>query len=317
MQNDVSWHPTASMDTLRQRARLICRTREYFLQQSVLEVETPVLSHFGGTDVNLEQWRTESGMSLHTSPEFAMKRLLAAGSGDIYQLCRVFRQDEVGVRHNPEFTMLEWYRVNMDEHQLMQDVVRLIEFISETELNEVDMLTYSDAFSQCGLPHPLLASDGELKAAVTSLLAADTGCWNRDDCLGALMSLVVEPSLSPGRLSFIYQYPASQAAMARHMPTDDGTVARRFELYWQGMELANGYYELVDAEEQARRFDQENKSRLQQGKQAISQDVRLLSALKAGLPSCSGVALGLDRLIMILLGKGHIQEVIAFPFDRA
>ena len=312
----LSWRPTASIEVLKQRARLLAQVRNYFAAQGVWEVETPVLSHFAGTDLNLEQWQTTTGLSLHTSPEFAMKRLLAAGSGDVYQVCHAFRRDEAGTRHNPEFTMLEWYREGMDEHALMQDVTALIRYLSSDPL-QVSVKTYSELFQQNQLPHPLLASDEQLKAAVATHLGAAAADWMRDDCLDALMALVIEPSLQPDQLTFVHQYPPSQAALARHLQTEHGPVARRFELYWRGMELANGYFELTDAVEQAQRFAAENAHRQQQGKVIGSQDEHLLQALAAGLPSCAGVALGLDRLFMALLGKNHIKEVIAFPFDRA
>ncbi|MEJ2043597.1 MAG: EF-P lysine aminoacylase EpmA [Reinekea sp.] len=317
MSSDQSWQPSASLAALRHRAEVLAGIRQYFSKQKVLEVETPVLSHFGGTDVHLDQWQTGNGMSLHTSPEFAMKRLLAAGSGDIFQICRVFRQDEIGQRHNPEFTMLEWYRVGIDEFALMSDVVGLIQSLSDTELAKPVVYTYSEAFQLSGLPHPLHSNDAEVRQRTESELSSDCRNWSRDECLDALMACIVEPALPKEELCFVHQYPASQAALAQCISTPDGLCARRFELYWQGMELANGYFELVDAAEQAYRFNAENQQRQQQGKSEVSQDKRFIAALEAGMPACSGVALGLDRLLMILLGKDHIHDVVAFPFDRA
>jgi lysyl-tRNA synthetase class 2 len=317
MNDNQRWQPTASIKTLQQRAKLIAQIRQYFETCGVWEVETPVLSHFGGTDVNLEQWQTDTGLTLHTSPEFAMKRLLAAGSGDIYQICRAFRRDEAGQRHNAEFSMLEWYRTGMDEHALIQDVAMLIRQLCPNVPTPITVRTYAEAFLLCDLPHPLIASEDALKSAASDRLNADVKEWSRDDCLDALMSFVVEPALPADQLCFVHQYPASQAALANFMMTEHGAVGRRFELYWHGMELANGYCELTDVQEQKRRFEADNRARLQQGKETMVQDERFLAALEAGLPSCAGVALGLDRLLMIILGKDHIQDVMAFPFDRA
>ncbi len=316
MYDELNWQPSADIAVLKKRANMLAQIRRFFEQQGVWEVETPILSHFAGTDVNLEQWQTSNGLAMHTSPEFAMKRLLAAGSGDIYQICRVFRKDEQGQRHNPEFTMLEWYRVGMDEFELMQDVQKLIQTLTG-QLEQALILTYREAFIQCDLPDPLTVSDSELHNIVDQKLDTDSASWLRDDCLDALMSLIVEPSLPSEGLCFIHQYPASQAALAEYIEVSGMKVARRFELYWQGMELANGYFELVDAEEQARRFSQDNCLRKAQGKAEASQDQRFLAALAAGMPVCAGVALGLDRLMMILLEKNHIQNVVAFPFERA
>lgn len=312
-----NWMPTASIHTLKMRAAFTKRIREYFENEQVLEVETPILSEFTGTDVHLSQWRTDSGYALHTSPEFAMKRLLAAGSGDIYQLCKVFRRDESGRRHNAEFTMLEWYRLEFDEFLLMQDVVALIEFVTQQPAPTVTTLTFADAFELYGLPNPHTASLGSLRFAAEEHLHADAHSWSLDDCLDALMSGVVEPNLNPNVLTFIHNYPQSQAALAQTTEVDDHVVARRFELYWRSMELANGYFELTDAQEQRLRMEAEARKRLDLGLPEPDIDKRFLQALQAGLPPCSGVALGLDRLLMILLEANHINDVISFPITRA
>ncbi|EAR09533.1 EF-P lysine aminoacylase EpmA [Reinekea blandensis] len=307
------WQPTASIQTLRRRAEILAEIRRYFQQHQVLEVETPILSSYGGTDVNLDAWQTAEGLTLHTSPEFAMKRLLAAGSGDIYQICRVFRQDEQGQRHQPEFTMLEWYRVGFQENELMDDVATLIEHVSGIRELPRQVITYAQAFEAQGLPDPHRASLDMLQAAVRSRLNAAPDNWKRDECLDALMAMVVEPSLPAETLVFVQNFPSSQAALAQHSRIDGVLVARRFELFWGGMELANGYYELTDAQEQAKRFEQDCQDRLANGQAIPKLDERFLAALSQGMPECSGVALGLDRLIMKLLGKAHIDEVVAFP----
>ena len=317
MADSASWQPSATIDTLVARARMIQTIRQFFSERDVLEVETPILSQYSGTDLQLSQWHTEQGHSLHTSPEFAMKRLLAAGSGDIFQICHAFRRDELGQRHNPEFTMLEWYRVGMDEFGLMDDVVNLISFCSGQRSLERQCMTYEEAFLTTDLPDPHRATLTELRQTVADKLHADATTWTRDDCLDALMSMVVEPSLPRESLCFIHQYPKSQAALAQHQDLGDIQVARRFELYWQGMELANGYYELTDAQEQKSRFEAEQAVKISSGEEKRGFDQRFLDALDAGIPSCSGVALGLDRLLMILLQKNNIAEVMAFAFDRA
>lgn len=312
-----NWQPSASLQVLRQRAVLLAKIRRYFDEQGVLEVETPVLSQFGGTDVQLDQWLTTEGHALHTSPEFAMKRLLAAGSGDIFQICRVFRRDEQGARHNPEFSMLEWYRVGQDEFQLMEDVTRLMRYLSGQDHVPVHLQTYAEAFAAAGLPDPHITPIAKLRSAVSARLQADATDWSRDDCLEALMAMVVEPSFRGDILTFVYQFPASQAALAEHVSVGGVTVARRFELFYRGMELANGYFELTDPEEQRSRFEQDCRDRLTRGLMVPELDRRFLAALKHGMPVCSGVALGLDRLMMILLDQTRIDDVVAFPFGRA
>jgi len=317
MNSDSLWQPTASIENLRTRARLLIGIRHFFNERRVLEVETPVLSQYGATDVHLLQWQTTEGFSLHTSPEFAMKRLLASGSGDIFQICRVFRHDEVSQRHNPEFTMLEWYRVGWNEHQLMAEVVELINAVAGGPTIPYSVISYRDAFLAANLPDPHNAEIQELRESLWVHTNSVADAWSRDDCLEALMALVVEPDLPKDELCFVHKYPASQAALACHGVDENITIGRRFEMYWQGMELANGYFELTDSEEQKRRFKQDSDERVALNLPQPEIDSRFIDALDAGMPSCSGVALGVDRLMMILLKVGHISEVIAFPVDRA
>ncbi|MHA7880397.1 MAG: EF-P lysine aminoacylase EpmA [Saccharospirillum sp.] len=313
----TQWQPSASIDTLRQRARYLADIRAFFAERDVMEVDTPLLSRFGVTDVHLDNFRTEDGRCLQTSPEYAMKRLLAAGSGDIYQLGHVFRRDESGDRHNAEFTLLEWYRVGWNDAELMNEVALLCRTLSGHPDLPVVQLSYAQAFVQAGLPDPHRSTLANLRRVAAEHLHSDTTDWHRDDCLDALMALVVEPSLPADPLTFITLYPASQAALARVQEEDGQTLARRFELYWQGMELANGYWELTDASEQRQRFAADNAQRRRVGRPDAAQDERLLAAMDAGLPECAGVALGVDRLLMILLKQRCIDAVMAFNAERA
>ena len=322
-----SWRPKASFDSLRLRARLYQSIREFFAQRDVLEVDTPSLSFAATTDPNIHSFNTvfhqgeeSSGQDLYliTSPEFHMKRLLAAGSGSIYQLCHVFRQSELGAQHNPEFTMLEWYRVGMGYRELMKEVAELVTMLLNRELNEPEYLTYQDAFQRYVQIDPLTASLDELQQ-----LAQQAGfsipSHDQDDknlYLDFLMSHRIQPKLGEGRLCFVYEYPASQCALAQITP-QNGQVAERFELFVEGRELANGFHELADAEEQLRRFQGEQQKRESQGAGSVVIDQSLIDALYAGLPDCSGVALGIDRLIQFIDTKELLNDVLAFPFNRA
>lgn len=320
------WRPTASLETLRRRAQLLTRAREFFARRGVLEVETPILSTAGTTDPNLHSFAARSlapgadtaPRYLHTSPEFAMKRLLAAGSGSIYQICKVFRAGESGRIHNSEFTMIEWYRVGYDQHQLMDEVAALAtELLADAPaLGPTEKLSYCDAFVRHAEIDPHAATTADLRRVVQDhgvhvqgLPADDTDGW-RD----LVLTHLVEPHLGRGRLTFVYDYPASAAALAR-VRAGDPPLAERFELYLEGVELANGFRELADAREQRRRFEQDLDRR--GGNGAPRMDERLLAALAHGLPDCSGVALGFDRLVMLAVQARHICEVIPFPESRA
>jgi len=313
----ASWEPAAGLAALRRRAEVLARIRAFFAVRGVLEVETPVLAAGGGTDVHLAPLVTRLAdgrrLYLQTSPEFAMKRLLAAGSGPIYQLGRAFRDGEAGRRHNPEFTMLEWYRPGWDHHRLMDEVDELLAGVLGT--TPAERLTYREAFRRHAGIDPLAAGDDELRASATrcGLHAADV---DREGCLSLLLGAVVEPRLGHGRPSFLHDFPASQAALARVRPGDP-PLAERFEAYVQGVELANGYHELSDAEEQRRRFVADLAERRRLGLPELPLDERLLAALEHGLPDCAGVALGVDRLVMLVCGASSISDVMAFPVDRA
>jgi lysyl-tRNA synthetase class 2 len=325
-----AWHPGADLATLRLRAELLARIRAFFAARGVLEAETPVLSAAAITDPHLASFGTlYSGpgplygrtLYLHTSPEFPMKRLLAAGSGCIYQIARVFRDGEAGRRHNPEFTLLEWYRVGFDHHRLMGEVAELVSELlaGKLALAEPERLSYRELFQRhLGLdPHrtsaPALAACAERQnVPIPPGMPAD----DPDPWLDLLLTHCIEPELGPGRLTFVYDYPASQAALARLRPGDP-PVGERFELYVNGVELANGFHELGDAEEQRRRFERENAVRQASGLPVMAVDEHLLAALGTGLPDCAGVALGFDRLAMLAAGKKSLAEVLAFPLDRA
>lgn len=331
MKTSSDWQPAATLEVLKFRARLLQRIRAFFFQRGVLEVETPALSRAATPDPALASFTTRytgpwfpqgETFYLHTSPEFPMKRLLAAGSGSIYQICKVFRNGEAGQRHNPEFTLLEWYRVGFDHHRLMDETGELVMQLlaPALSLNSPERLTYREAFQRhAGLdPHTASAVDFSRTARqhgvnVTQAMLSqnDLAAW-RD----LLLTHVVEPRLGRGQPMFVYNYPASQAALARIQPGDP-PVAARFELYVNGVELANGFHELADAVEQRARFERQQQSRADSGLPAVPRDERLLSALTHGLPDCAGVALGFDRLVMLAFGARTIEEVIPFSIDRA
>ena len=325
-----NWQPSASLMTLRKRATLLKDIRHYFDVQSVLEVETPMLSCAATVDVFIDSFQVQyqplgegqpRDCYLHTSPEFAMKRLLAAGSGDIYSLGRVFRNGEAGGRHNPEFTMLEYYRVGMDQQALMDDMTGLLSSVSE--FKEVGRVSYGEIFHQHLGINPHTASLSDLYKLVHQHVDPHLEELDRNDCLDLLFSSAIEPFLgqdASGQLAgvYVYDYPASMSALARiHTNKEGYKVAARFELFINGVELANGYHELTDAGEQKQRFIKEQEKRRDQGYPVYPFDQHLLAALEHGLPDCAGVAIGIDRLLMLMLGKRAIAEVISFDFNRA
>jgi lysyl-tRNA synthetase class 2 len=325
MAND--WRPTCSLELIRLRAKMLAELRQFFAEKSVLEVETPLLSHSSGTDPQLEFFTTDYCLSprrqtlfLQTSPEFAMKRLLAAGSGSIYQIGKAFRNGESGRFHNPEFTLLEWYRVGFSLAQLMDEIAELIAGLFRDQgLQETQRVSYQDVFvSYTGL-NPLIfsyqeyctfARDSQLSEAVT-LCGENHGLW-----LDFLFSHKVQPYLGQNALCLVYGYPACQSSLARISEQND-QIAERVELFINGIELGNGYYELIDSKEQNERFDKEQVIRQQQKLPVTVKDQRLVAALESGLPECSGVAIGLDRLLMLLSGSTSIDEVLSFSICRA
>ncbi|WP_223212091.1 EF-P lysine aminoacylase EpmA [Thiolapillus brandeum] len=311
-------------DKLRTRADLLRRVRSFFDGRGVLEVITPVLSRAAGTDPAIEPLKTRytgpghpQGLELYlqTSPEFPMKRLLAAGSGPVYQIAQVFRDGEYGPRHNPEFSLLEWYRPGFDHHALMGEVAELVIEVLQMDL-PIEKIAYVDLFREHLGWHPLEAELSMLEARARELDLLVEGITTRDQWLDLFMSLVIEPQLGNECLTFIYDYPASQASLARISP-DDSALASRFELYYRGVELANGFHELTDAREQRRRFEQENLQRQHQGQRPMPVDEYFLAALEAGLPDCAGVALGLDRLLMLKLNVSCLDDVLSFSLKNA
>jgi len=312
-----NWRPTALPDRLQARARLLQNIREFFLAEGVMEVETPLISMAGNTDPEIQSIRTASGGYLRTSPEFALKRLLAAGSGDVFELGRVFRSGESGRNHNPEFTMLEWYRTGFTYHQLMDEVASLVRYCGRGKLDQwpQQKLSYQQLFLKYTGLDPFLADEKELCARAKDH-GVDDIKLNRRQWLDLLVSIVIQPALPEQYLTFVYDFPADQAALAR-VRQGDPPLAERFELYLGRTELANGYQELTDAHEQKQRFDNENLQRKSGGKDVYEIDQRLIDALEHGLPECAGVALGVDRLLMVFCGAGSINEVTAFPFSRA
>ena len=310
--------PTCTRETWVERQALLAKVRSFFLGRNILEVESPTLSNAGGTDPQLDYFEVDSRprQYMTTSPEFHMTRLLAAGFGDIYQITKSFRKDEFGSHHNNEFSMVEWYRVGMPQEQLMDEVENLVSSILGHPLNAKrtrwidafknyagvdpfcrDLTNFSDTCEYHGIPVP-----------------ERCGMMSREDWWDYLMVFVVEPALASHGPEFITDYPPSQAALAQTYVDKDGlTWAKRFELFVNKVELCNGYTELTDAAEQRRRFEADLEIRRKAGKPLPPLDERFLAALESGMPECSGVALGLDRLFMLALGKAEIADVILFP----
>ncbi|MDC5849244.1 elongation factor P--(R)-beta-lysine ligase [Vibrio europaeus] len=319
------WQPTASIEQLRQRANVLAQIRQFFAERNVLEVDTPAMSHATVTDIHLHTFQTEfigpgyadgSKLYLMTSPEFHMKRLLAAGSGCIYQINKAFRNEENGRFHNPEFTMLEWYRVGFDHHKLMDEMDALLQVV--LECGHAERMTYQQAFIDVLGVCPLEGTMAELKLAAEKLGLSDIAEpeEDRDTLLQLLFSIGVEGKIGQSAPAFVYDFPASQAALAK-INKQDSRVADRFEVYFKGIELANGFHELDDPQEQLKRFEQDNVKRIEMGLSPQPIDHHLIAALKSGLPECAGVALGVDRLIMLAIGCDHIDQVTAFPFPIA
>ena len=317
----MDWQPAADLATLRQRAELLSRLRRFFSDRGILEVETPLLCSSGITDPSIEPFTVSAGAAitqprfLQTSPEYAMKRLLAAHGEPIFQIARAFRDGEAGSRHNPEFSLLEWYRPGFDHHALMREVAQLLSECLGPRT--VERYSYRELFLSRLQVDPFTASSAELERIARSHMDAGTLVGDRDMWLDLLMSHLLEPALGDGVFSFVYDYPASQAALARITSADGVSVGQRFELYVEGIELANGYFELTDAAEQRQRFDRDNALRRERGQPERPIDGYLLAAMHHGLPSCSGVALGVDRLLMLMTGATCIRDVLAFDWQRS
>jgi lysyl-tRNA synthetase class 2 len=316
------WRPTATLAALHLRARLLAATRDFFARRGVLEVETPVLGSSTATDPHIESLACSLGGAtryLQTSPELFMKRLLAAGSGPIYQIGKVFRGGERGARHNPEFTLLEWYRPGFDHHRLMDEVDEFLRQVLGCE--EASREPYAAAFErEVGAdPHRASARDLAARAEARGLAVEGSGSFSREDWLHLLMAAAIEPRIGSERPHFLYDFPRELSALARVRRNEagDAEVAERFEVFFRGMELANGYHELTDASEQRKRFLDDLESRRALGRPETPIDDWLLEALRHGLPRCAGVALGFDRLVMIAAGASSIDAVLSFSSERA
>ena len=326
----MTWLPSASLEQLTARANMLKTIRDFFTQHQVLEVETPTLSQAAVTDIHLQCFKTqfigpnisnkpliEGGVPLYllTSPEFQMKRLLAAGSGCIYQIAKVFRNEESGRFHNPEFTLLEWYRVGFDHHQLMDEMQTLLMLI--LECGPLTRCTYQEAFLAHLDVDPLSASISQLKQAGAHLQLGDVldNEADKDTILQLLFCVAIEPNIGQEVPCFVCNFPASQAALARINKVDE-RVADRFEVYYKNVELANGFHELNNSQEQLKRFQGDNQLRLKMGLPAMPIDQRFVDCLDH-LPDCAGVALGLDRLLMLASKQSHINDVLSFSIENA
>lgn len=312
--NKSNWQPSAPIDHLRIRAAILARIRNFFAERQVLEVDTPLLAKGTVTDPHVQGISVAAeNRFLQTSPEYAMKRLLAAGSGSIYQICKAFRQGDVGKFHNPEFTMLEWYRVGYDHHALMNEVGELLQCILKTK--QAVRMTYQDVFESHLEIDPHTVSTQTLAVFArekASLMMTDI---DRQTSLDLLFTHCIEAQLGQECPVFIYDFPLSHAALAKIRQTELPPVASRFEVYYRGVELANGFHELQDDVEQAQRFAADLHVRTQLGIPSVTIDEKFLAALKHGLPDCAGVALGVDRLVMLALGCSSIAEVMSFTYD--
>jgi elongation factor P--(R)-beta-lysine ligase len=303
------------ISSLEQRDALLRKLRAFFHERGFIEVETPLVADEIIPELHIEPITTADGRFLQASPELHMKRLLAAGSKAIFQITRSFRAGERGPMHNPEFTMVEWYRAGDD----MRAGIDLLDELTQTALATPPCVrtSYTDAFKRVLNVDPHAATIAELSAAAAaSKIAVPSGMdsTDRDEWLNLLLATVIEPQLGRDRPEIIYHYPASQASLSRVTRNDQGReVAERFELYYHGIELANGFHELTDAGEQCRRFEEVNAARVADGRPALPLPETFLAALERGIPDCSGVALGFDRLLMLATGARSIDKVIAFP----
>src|SRR3990167_570607 len=314
-----NWFPTTTLQTMQLRATLYATIRTFFAERHILEVETPLLCKHTVTDPHIESFLVPiSGTSvyfLQTSPEYAMKRLLAAGSGPIYQITKSFRVGESGHHHNPEFTMLEWYRPGFNHHDLMDEIDLLLQCILQTQ--PAEKMSYEALFLNYLNINPLTTPLDALKKFICeSVIHVDTKNLDHDTCLQILLSHLIEPNLGVAKPLFLYDFPPSQAALSK-IRYDKNPVAERFELYINGSEIANGFHELTDSNEQYKRFEKNKMARKENNQFVPDIDDYFIDALQAGLPNCSGVAVGIDRLLMQCAKANHIQDVVSFPFARA
>jgi lysyl-tRNA synthetase class 2 len=320
----AAWQPSAGVASLATRARMLASVRDFFARRQIMEVDTPALSRTPVTDPQIASISLQltsvpdAALYLHSSPEFQMKRLLAAGAPDIYQLGKVYRDGERGRHHQPEFTLIEWYRRKLELPGIVAETIALIQAIAavaDAAPTEGESLSYAEAFRRHAGIDPLEAEPADIRACTLEQTAVDPAILGTNDtplCLDLLMSHCVAPALAADSLTTITHYPAAQAALARLDPADS-RVAERFEIFWRGVELANGYRELTDPQEQRRRFDADQAHRAAAGLPPAPVDESLLAAMEAGLPECCGVAVGFDRVLMLSLDLPHIDQAISFP----
>ncbi len=311
------WRPSASIASLRKRAEFLAQLRRFFADKNVLEVDVPVLSTTTVSDPNIESVQVicnDGNAYLQTSPEYFMKRLLAAGSGDIYYLGKVFRDNERGRKHSPEFTMLEWYREGFTDQDLMEEVSELV--LSQVKNVPLRKVSYRDIFLETLAINPHTATAKQIEHLARQHIDCSFESDHKDLWLDVLFTHLIEPNLR--HWVFIYDYPESQGALAKKAHNEHGEkVAKRFELYCDGIEMGNGYWELTDAKEQRERFEADLIQRQNIGARALNYDERILAALEHGLPECSGIAMGVDRMLMLKLGVSNIAEVLPFKLDGA
>ncbi|MCJ8297080.1 MAG: elongation factor P--(R)-beta-lysine ligase [Colwellia sp.] len=325
----MTWQTTLTWQNAQKRAQILQQIRQFFAEREVVEVETPALSQGTVTDVYLDAFTCQynfladssakhsASLFLQTSPEFHMKRLLASGYGCIFQIAKAYRHEEFGRHHNPEFTMLEWYRIGFDQFDLMSEVAELLQTVLGG--NKALFTSYEDIFMQSVSVDPLTAGFDELVEVLNKYNKSADWLIEMQDAdllLQFIFTELIEPTIGIDQPQFIYNFPIAQASLAKRS-SDDPRVAQRFECYFKGIELVNGFNELTDANEQQVRFEEDNAKRAAQGLSTRPIDENFIDALKHGLPECSGVALGIDRLIMLALDINKISEVQSFPIERA
>lgn len=322
----MAWRSSCTNKLRKARASMLRDIREFFYQRDVLEVETPALSNAGNTDPFIQLFQCTSEFSgkkpenryLHTSPEYAMKRLLADGSGDIYQICKVWRREEAGKLHNPEFTLLEWYRVGFTYQQLMQEVEALLLGLLPECISPSNFIAYDELFlNKFGFnPHSITTEHIE-SCVAQSINGLATKGLDTQAMLDALFTHCIEPEFENGRLTFVYDYPETQSALATLKKNDGYKLAERFEVYYGPLELGNGYQEETSYTRNKQIQNNENQARTSTGSNAVAQDRHFLQACESGIPEAAGVAIGLDRVLMCITGEKSIEKVINFPWDRA
>lgn len=314
----MNWSPNTSHQMRLSRAKMLKGTRLFFDKRNLIEVETPALSQSANTDPFIESFKFKQSRYLHTSPEYPMKRLLAAGSGDIYQICKVWRAAESGSKHNPEFTLLEYYRVGYSYQKLIQEVNELLLSLMIHLNKESKFVSYAELFLEKFSINPHISCKDELldhiKTEIPSLNASN---FDQQALLDALLTHCIEPEFDTDRLTFVFDYPASQSALSQLRNDKDYSVAERFEVYLGDLELGNGYQEEVNANRNKEILETENNKRLRMGLETMKVDNSFLAACQSGLPASAGVAIGLDRVLMGITGEKSIQKVINFPWDKA